>query len=310
MATVGSNTNYFSVAERTSNIVFPTEAVRNEIPIWMKFYCYEYSNNAVARALTQTRSSGGINIPGLTNLKATILVPAPPNFEASTNLPYSAEPTVATELLPGMFGAGTAIASRLSGTLDTITRKVKNITDFFMSASSFGSELNVKGQDTKDLTFNGTGSYRNYDIRLYLPCLTVSDSLAAANVIKTFEALCLPTATSTLSLSGTRYFHPPLWIFGVGPADSLQMDPDWGGYPQLSALTQIRTRKQALDTNNLAAHASGGTFKPIAYSVTLLFREIEPAFRLTSAARATSTAITNRSGVMVSGGQNLNFSSR
>jgi len=310
MATVGSNSNYFSLAETSKNIIFPSEAVRNDIPIWMKFYCYEYSNNAAARASTGSRSSGGVNIPGLTKLKATILVPAPPNFEASTNLPYTAEPTPASSLLPGILGDATAASAKLSDLLTKTARKFKAVVDFFKSTNSFGSELDFKGQDVRDLVFNGTGSYRNFDIRLYMPCLSVADSEAAGAIIRTFEALCLPTATSLGSLATTKYFHPPLWIFGIGPADSLQMDPDWGGYPQLSALTQIRVRKQALDTNNLAAHSSGGTFKPIAYSVTLLFKEIEPAFRLTSSLRSTSTLVTNRSGVLVTAGQNLNISIR
>ena len=169
----------------------------------------------------------------------------------------------------------------------------------------------------QDLVYRGGGSSRNFEIRLYLPCANLEDSLAAGKICRAFEALSLPTAIGLISARSIAYYHPPLWYFGIGPADSLQIDKDWSGSPQISVLTMTKIRKQALDTNTIAAHSnkkSGDStqFKPVAYSLTLQFRELESAVRVIALATVangqpalseTSLDITNRSGVISGKGQ-------
>jgi hypothetical protein len=78
-----------------------------------------------------------------------------------------------------------------------------------------------------------------------------------------------------------------------------------------------KIRKQALDTNTIAAHINKKSsdktqFKPVAYSLTLQFRELESAVRVIALATVandqpvfseTSLDITNRSGVISAQGQ-------
>ena len=289
-----------SLAERSRSLIYPKGYSRYEIPLWMKFFCYEYNSSALGRANIKTRTQGGVHVPTLTNLKAKIMVPAPANFETSTSLKYTNQPTAATDLLPPLYGSGTTVNWGMWG-IGYLTRYGDALVDS-LSAQQFGYNRTLASADANDLTYEGSGSVRNYEIRLYLPCLSTEDSETAGEISRSFEALCLPSAVGLGSISALRYFHPPLWIFGIGPADSLDLDPDWSGSMQISVLTQVKVRKQALDTNTLAAFSSNGKFKPVAYSLTLLFRELEPAFRGVSPAFETGITILNRSGVITSGG--------
>lgn len=304
---IGSLANTTSIAEIPKKFVFPIEdEIRSKIPLWMKFYCYEYTNTALGRALSYSRAGGGASIPLLTKEKAQILVPAPVNFQSTTAHNYGQEPSQAMFLfsnviggaleevlnqLPPQFrdflrGVGTAI--------DTVDQQMANL-------SGFNSEI---PSDLNDTMYQGNGSSRTFEIRMNLPCLTDRDSKAAGSIIRAFEALSLPTARSLFSLSSTKFFHPPLWVFGIGPADSLKFDPDWTGYPQISVLRTVSHKKTAFETNSLAAIGYEGILKPVAYTVTLLFQELEPAIRVTSPFGTLSTQITNRSGALVTSGVN------
>jgi hypothetical protein len=289
-----------SLTERTRNIIYPTGSTRFEIPLWMKFFCYEYNSSAAGRASIKTRTQGGIHIPSLTNLKAKIMVPAPANFETSTSLKYTNQPSAASDLLPPMYGAGTTV-NWGAWAYGEVGQMADALTDA-LTAQQFGYNRTLSSADANDLTYEGSGSVRNYEIRLYLPCLSTEDSESAGEIVRSFEALCLPSAIGIGNISALRYFHPPLWIFGIGPADSLDLDPDWSGSMQVSVLTQTKVRKQALDTNTLAAFSNKGKFKPVAYSLTLLFRELEPAFRAVSPVAESGITILNRSGVITTGG--------
>ena len=288
------------VTETTRNIIYPVGPSRYEIPLWMKFFCYEYNSSAAGRASIKTRTQGGVHIPTLTNLKTKIMVPAPANFETGTSLKYTNQPSAASDLLPPLYFSGTAVnwTAWGAGELGQMADAVAD----YVGAQQFGYNRTLASADANDLTYEGSGSVRNYELRLYLPCLSSEDSEAAGEIARSFEALCLPSAIGFGNISALRYFHPPLWIFGIGPADSLDLDPDWSGSMQISVLTQTKVRKQALDTNTLAAFSSKGKFKPVAYSLTLMFRELEPAFRSVSPLQNASITILNRSGVITTGG--------
>ena len=284
--------------EGTRDIVFPSPGkVRDEIPLWMKFYCYEYNSTALGRVSIKTRSHNGFSVPGLSNLKAKILVPAPTNFETSTNPKYATvNQSKNLAIFPSALGVGTLanIGAKIASTIATFADEVAQ--EF--SSVQLGFDGGTNTPDFFDLVFKGGGPSRQYEIRLYLPCLTHADSVAAGAISRSFEALALPTSTGI----GTdvTFYHPPIWIFGIGAADSLQIDQDWSGSPQISVLTMVKVRKQALETNAITAHKSSSSFKPVAYSLTLMFREIEPAIRRVELGASTGIDITNRSGAMIS----------
>lgn len=302
--------NIGSVLENSSTLIFPAESrVRASIPLFMKFYCLEYNNSAISRAAA-VPSVTGTSIPGLNRLKASILVPAPPQYKASTALPYTAE-----VLTPGQ-----SIYESLYNTFvpDTVKQGIESVGDLIQDATlgvmklggalggAAGFNQNIQ-TDIKELTFRGgNGTYRSFDIRLYMPCLSVTDSLTASEIVKSFEALSLPTLLSAFTLNTTHFFHPPLWIFGIGPLSSLKFDREWSGYPQLCVLTNVDVRKTAFETESLSAISDGsGQFKPVAYSVSLGFRELEPSVRQTNPFGQTSNAIVSRSAAIVTTGTNV-----
>jgi len=318
---VSASTNVTSLVEGTGTYVFPNDQdLVSSIPLWMKFYCFEYSNSALNRVGAYLRSQNAGNIPGLSNMKAQIYLPAPVAFESSTSLQYNRSQTSAPNALPGILnGLSNMAANSTNPWIKSIVGAVKQIRDDADQAERFASQL-VGGRfgygqeipaDMNDLQFIGNGSYRTYDIRLYLPCLSVEDSMKAGKIIRTFEALCLPTMVSLGGVFSTKYFHPPVWTFGIGPSDSMKFDPDWTGYPQMSVLQAVKVRKTAVDASSIAAFYSNSLFKPVAYTVSLLFRELEPAVRVTSlpsidgSLTEVGTTITNRSGAIIGTGTNI-----
>ncbi len=315
---VGSFANTQSIAEWSSKLVFPVEnSIRSQIPIWMKFYCYEFMNTMSQRALAYSRSTGGVaGAIGsyTTKEKMQIMIPAPTNFltttahsyaSVRTGMPDTPLPSIVSSTLEKIFpGATDAIQTgALKGKLlfDLIDQYTATITGL---DSSFSDQ--VEQGFMSDSTYVPAGGSRTFEIKINMPCLSDLDSKAAGKIIRAFEALSLPTLRSALTAATTKYFHPPLWVFGIGPANSMKVDPDWSGYPQLSVLRTVSHRKTAFDTNSLSAFGYGGTYKPIAYTVSLIFQELEPAFRQTSPFRETGINILSRSAAIVTAGGSLN----
>lgn len=76
------------------------------------------------------------------------------------------------------------------------------------------------------------------------------------------------------------HFHPPMWHFGVTSLNSggLNTDMDWTSQPQMCVLTNVAVNRTAIDATSFTA--LDGNLKPLAYSITLNFQEIETAFRV------------------------------
>jgi len=306
--------NESSVLENNKRLVYPIEeSIRQTIPLWMKFYCYEYSNTVLGRAGIKKSSNGDSSqIPGLmAKEKAQIFLPAPVNFQTQTLHQYVPGETDAKNLIPDNFLTGA-----MKGMLDNATKKAtgKGLEELGAGAADLGNRLKavfkapVSGfasdvtYDIHDAVYVGNGPSRSYEIRMNLPCFTTADSKAAGAIVRAFEALSLPTARALGFSFLSKSFHPPLWIFGIGPGDEYKFDPEWSGQPQVCVLKGVAHKKTAFETNSLAAIGSGSDLKPVAYSLTLSFQELEPAFRYTTPGAQTSTQITNRSGVMMTQG--------
>ena len=312
MAAPGALANPTSFAESNKILIWPDDiGTRTSIPIWMKFFCYEFMSGAVGRASAYSRSQNGLSIPGLTKMKASISVPAPANFTSTTAHTYKSEAVV-----PTLIGEG-PVVSLAKDLLNVITpESVKKFIDaaiqkalttgtFAAALGKFPGFNQMVEADFSDLVYKSGGQVRQYDVQLYMPCMTVGDSKKAGEIIRTFEALSLPTALSVPGIpAATFFFHPPLWVFGVGPLDHHLFDPDWSGFPQLCVLRTVKNKKIAIETNSLSAISNfEGEFKPIAYTLTLVFQELEPAIRITNPGPGgLSTKISNSSGAIVATG--------
>lgn len=318
MAAPGPFANPTSIAETPKVLIFPSSVeVKSQIPLWMKFYCFEYNNSSLGRAAMWSRTRGGGlgSIPGASLLKTQIAVPAPANFTSTTQHSYKAEDndpsggliaTVVDYLSETQVGK--AVKDKFEEVLnDPRTARIQSAVTNLSRIAGYGQNIDM---DHSELVYKPNGSVRQYEIQLYMPCLNVNDSKTAGQIIRAFEAFSLPTLVGVLEASFSMMFHPPLWAFGVGPMTSLQMDPDWSGMPQVCVLKTVKSKKMALDTNSLAAiaNSNSGEYKPIAYLLSLVFQELEPAVRLTSPipiAGEASSAIASRSGALLAAGNAL-----
>ena len=306
--------NTQSVLEKNKRLVYPIEeSVRSAIPLWMKFYCYEYSSTVLGRAGIKKSSNGDDSaIPGLmAREKAQIFLPAPVNFQTQTLHTYVPTPSDAQNVIPDdniLFGAVASMVNKFIDFNSLLDRFVKaqkaldNLTKKYGNVTGFASDMSL---DILDAVYVGNGPSRSYEIRMTLPCFTTADSKAAGEIIRAFEALSLPTARGLGTSYLSKSFHPPLWIFGIGPGDEYKFDPEWSGQPQVCVLKGVAHKKTAFETNSLAAVGNGTDLKPVAYSLTLSFQELEPAFRFTTPGSQTSTQITNRSGILMTTGSNV-----
>lgn len=314
--------NAASLGEKSKALIYPgVYGVQRQIPLWMKFYCYEYVNTASGRAITQNAGLGGGNITldsaGTVPIpvigskeKAQIFLPAPVNFQTNTAHKYVPEGSQALNLLPNMFGDLMTTIGESAVGIGVISPEVLDFfTNIFKKAEAgivavenavgniTGNESLIEN-DLMDAVFKNSGPSRTYEVRFNLPCLTVQDSMKAGEIIRAFEALSLPTARSLFSAVTTKSFHPPLWIFGIGPIDQRRFDSDWSGSPQLCVLRSVSHKKTAYETNALAALGGNNRLKPVAYTLSLSFIELEPAYRAMTPGQESSIQIINRSSVI------------
>ena len=128
MAALGASSNPTSFAESNKILIWPDDIeTRKRIPIWMKFFCYEFMSGAVGRASAYGRSQNGLSIPGLTKMKASISVPAPANFTSTTAHTYKSEPVVPTVVPPAVSKAIAALTPDKAKTfIDNAIDKIKN----------------------------------------------------------------------------------------------------------------------------------------------------------------------------------------
>lgn len=298
----------YQLQEFSKTLLFPTDTLlQQDIPLWMRFFAFEYSSTAYGRVEAQSRSTGyapTLGIPIFSNMKAQITVPAQVSFISNTSLKYTNATTKAKQVfpLPSLFtkipGLGTAGFMR--GILEDVIGWGRGI-------KGFDSE--IKPPDQYDLTFVGGGPSRSYTVSIVMPCISVEDSVAASSIARMFEALSLPTASGFGSSSNIKFYHPPMWSFGIGKSlDSFTYDKDWSGYPQLSVLQTVKVKKVPLEISSVVGVGSEGQLKPAVHVVSLVFSEMEPAVRFPGYGATTSGGfsrttdkIVNRSSVMVSG---------
>jgi len=233
--------------------IFPASPeLRGQIPLWLKFYCYEYSNNSLLRAVT--------SVVGAPMLRV-IQVPAPREFATITDVEYNTKLGV-TETLTE--------ADPMDGLMEPLSW-FAGWPDAFLNSIGIGVSVDMDMSDTKFIGVNK----RVFTFKLVLPARTEEDAQAASDIADAFEALSLPTAR--LASISKKINHPPMWSFGMGAIDDLQNDRAWTGQPQLSLLDKVTVNKSAFQDSY--AISNGGKLKPLAQTIILSFIELEPAMR-------------------------------
>lgn len=293
----GQLANFNSAAEGSTSLTFPAQSsILNEIPLFLKFICVEYSMNSLFR--------GGLSVSkgNVGNVKAYINVPAPAKLVNQTAMRYkqdeneffqtTLQKAAETRLAFATFGLGSSSAAGTNaGSIFSDIAK--------RTARSFGQLIETDFTET----ILQSGSKRSFVISLYLPCLNLEDSLMAAKISRAFEALALPTLIgaqlSAVQVGAQFHVHPPMWFFNMGKLGGFG-DIDWTSQPQASVLTNVAVSRTALDATSFTALDLN--IKPIAYSITLNFQEIETAFRDVAigggGGGGPSTKIVSRSGAL------------
>lgn len=246
--------------------IFPASPeMRKRIPLWLKFYCYEYSNNSLWRA--------GNSIIGAP-MKRCIVLPAPREFATTTDVEYNAK-----------IGAEETytLADPFDG-LMSVVHWAALIPDAFLNFIGLGINEDMDMSDTK---FKGVNK-RTFQFKIVMPARTEEDAQAASDICDAFESLALPTAR--VNVASKQVDHPPMWTFGIGAIDDLNNDRAWSGQPQLSVLDKVVVNKSAFQDSY--AISDGENLKPLAQSIILNFIELEPAMR---ASTPFTSTIINRS---------------
>lgn len=305
----GFMVNITSFAESSKNLVFPSQSsILKEIPLFLKFTCVEYSMNSIARAGTTMKLGTGGNV------KAYISVPVPSKMVTQTAMRYKQDENELYSKAAAQTKLEEVIKTRTKGLLLTAADFL-NTPEWLKTV--LGDAANRTARSFSQLietdfteTILQSGSKRSFVISLYLPCLNVEDSKKAAEISRAFEALALPTmmkvgVPGSIGLGAQLHFHPPMWFFNIGPLGGAG-DVDWTSQPQASVLTNVAVTKTAIDTTSFTALDL--TIKPIAYSITLNFQEIETAFRETSPTSGTGFEIKSRSAMLFGAGADLTMS--
>lgn len=224
------------------HLVYPAEQeIQRIIPLWMKFYCYEFAANYQTRA----KNVMGSSVPSLSSLipnavqggrlLGSVFVPAPPELSLYADAQYNtsiSDAEAKTTANPAATLGGFNPLAPIDEAFDRV------------------SELLTGGLiqlDLSDATFQGVNK-RVYTFKLMMPAYTSADAAAASAICNFFQAYQLPNVQTPFVESltfPTKSYHPPMWSFGIGPGNNSAMDSDWLGDTQLSFLDGLTVNKTA-----------------------------------------------------------------
>jgi len=266
--------------------IFPASPKDQEkIPLWLKFFCYDYTDSALLRAAV-----GGV---GIGPMLSCIMVPAPKEFINMTDALYDTaifDDQGKSINITGGVSRDKSLTQTLEEELtkgfgDKNPFQIVDLPTTVAETIGFGAKIDMDMSDTK---FKGM-SKRIYKIKLVFVARTAQDATIAGNICESFEALALPQAR--IAPLSKFVCHPPLWLFGIGQGNNATRDNSWSGQPQLSLLDQVTINRSALQ-DSYGIRDAEGNIKPIAYTANLTFVELEPALR---SGAPQSTSIINRS---------------
>jgi len=246
------------------NQIYPLNPkLRSEVPLWLKFRCFEYLGFGGRLA-----NASGV-LPGGANIIGTIYVPAPPSLVSGVANKYNNSP------VKTIFDSVDSLITSLGnvaglGQNNPASFAVDLISSFVSSYYGFASYFsNIVPPDFNDNIYAGTNK-RSFKFELVLPCLTDEDSLAASNIARAFEALSVPSVGNNIF----KFRHPPMWGFGVGPGTGPFIDNTWLTDPQLTCLHNVAVNRSAPDKGTYTILTRYG-FKPTVTTIALEFVEIQ-----------------------------------
>jgi hypothetical protein len=249
--------------------IYPNnQKLRSEIPLWLKFRCFEYQG-FIGR---QSGTFSGV-LPTPPNQLGIIYVPAPPSLISGVSNKY--KEVGAQQMFEALMTPASGLAKFLGKeTFSKIMKAVGDLPDFLSSvASSTSYFTDIVPPDFNDNIYGGTNK-RSYNFKLVLPCLTDEDSYASFAIARSFEALSVPSPSSVPFI----FKHPPMWLFGVGPGTGPEIDFTWLTDPQLCNLASVAVNRSAPDNGSYAVLTDYG-LKPSVTTISLTFIEIEPVYR-------------------------------
>jgi|694.fasta_scaffold24473_7 hypothetical protein len=274
--------------------IFPTDPKDQEkIPLWLKFFCYDYSDNSLIRVSTSS---------GIGPMLKCIMVPAPKEFINGTDVQYDTAIVndkgnlinqTAADPTDGLIGMAIDSINGIANTVGVPSPlELPDIASTVTEALGIGAKIDMDMSDTK---FKGVAK-RIFNIKLIFIARNASDAELASEICEIFEAFALPQAR--LTPFSKFVCHPPLWRFGIGPGNGPNIDPAWSGQPQLSLLEKITVNRAGLKDSYGVADTAG-KLKPIALTANMTFVELEPAMR---SSLPQSSTIVNRSTAFWTGG--------
>lgn len=260
--------------------------LRSEIPLWLKFRCFQYQG-FIGR---QSGTFSGV-LPTPPNQLGMIYVPAPPSLISGVSNKYKdiGIGTIFDNLIKSLPKDDESLVGKQLTKARNIGETIQSLFSQLVEASSYF--VGVSPPDFNDNIYGGTNK-REYNFELTFPCLTDEDSFAAFAIARSFEALSVPSASSVPFI----FNHPPMWLFGVGPGTGPQIDFTWLTDPQLCSLGSVKVNRSAPDGGSFTVLTSYG-FKPSVTTISLRFVEIEPVYRdnlsLISRSQALRSSVSN-----------------
>ena len=232
-----------------TQFIFPpiNSKFHQDIPVWMQFFCADYSTFAGNR----TRSSI------LTKAYLGISIPYPQQHNTLNSQNYQAGGSLNVRAIEKQ-NIGALIGDQIAATAEL--------------ASSFFSGGGVLRFDHFESILS-PGARRTHTFNINLISKNEDESDSANAIALAFQTNVFPIATNNY----LTMRHPPLWWFRsmvTGIAD-WDIQTAWDGQPLPCVLRTVDINRSPI----LNTPFVGSNFKPVALNIKLSFIELEPALQ-------------------------------
>ena len=221
-----------------------------DIPVWMKFYCADYSTFARNRTRASITSSAYV----------TLTIPYPQQHNTLNSQSYQAGGSLNVRAIEkGILG--NLIGEQIAATAEL--------------ANSFFSGGGVLRFDHFESILS-PGARRTHTFNINLISKNEEESFQANKI-----ALCFQTNVFPVALDNYLTMrHPPLWYFKSIVTDiradpGLETQTAWDGQPLACVLRSVDINRSPI----LNTPFIGSDFKPVALNIKLSFIELEPALQ-------------------------------
>lgn len=234
------------------NIVqFPprNDPFEKDIPVWMSFYCANYSTFSRNRTRDHVINSAYNNI----------LIPYPQEHNTLNSQNYE---------------AGGSLNKRVIETGNLGQMASAQFDAFFETANSMFTGGGVVRFDHFESILK-PGARRTHTFNILMIAKNAAQAEAANNIGLNFQTNVFPIVSSGSILT---MIHPPLWCFKaivIGSNNDFLTKSYWDGQPLVSVLQKVDINRSPI----LNAPFVTSDFKPLAVNIKLGFIELEPALQ-------------------------------